>query len=436
MESPTSNYCPTDPAATACGSLGSVGAATLLLERAAHYVSTIDTTFALPKNALIDVDHGTFRVQLPDVRASAAAGAGLSASLLVGLVMAFVMHGYLREMKPSPRKLLLGGALFLSAILVPYGIIDLLREPNTAVRFTICLPFALYQFRVLEGLFGFTPAGAVGNFEVYGAYFALPFDMIFEDDRPVMATRREKIESVLGLWRPVAIMILMLSTMIPFDFKPFGEQNAGEYHETISVQDYLAPGHLGNCFAIAIFFQQGLALGDALTGGAIQLFLGYKSERCMRNPMLDSDSPSDFWGRKWNRLVHAVLKRGIYKPFRKHTGSPVVSQLAVFVASGLFHEWLIHACFLYNRPRVDKSRVLLWSNTAFFVWNFGVVMCERLVVGTRLVKFLSGITPQAVVPLVIIMCSLPMAHWFGGPYVYGGFLEDYAKLVPMVIKIR
>ena len=435
MESPTSNsYCPTDPAATSCGELGSVGAATLLLERAAHYVSSIETTFALPKNPLVDVED-QYRVQLPDVRAVAAAGAGLSLSLLAGLVMAFVMHGYLRGMKPSPQRLLVGGALFLSAILVPYGIIDLLREQNTAVRFTICLPFALYQFRVLEGLFGFTPAGAVGSFGVYGAYFTLPFDMVFEDDRPVMATRREKIESVLSQWRPVATMILMLSTMLPSGFKPFGEQNAGEFHEPISMREYLAPGHLGNCFAIAIFFQQGLAIGDVLFGSAIQMFLGYKVENCMRNPMLDSDSPSDFWGRKWNRLVHAVLKRGIYKPFRMYTGSPVVSQLAVFVASGLFHEWLVHACFLYNRPGVDKSRVLLWSNTAFFVWNFGVVICERLVVRTRLVLFLSSITPRAVVPLIIIMCSLPMAHWFGGPYMHGGFFEDYAKFVPMIVKV-
>ncbi|EJK56040.1 hypothetical protein THAOC_24142, partial [Thalassiosira oceanica] len=92
MESPTSNnsYCPTEyPAATSCRKLGSVGAATLLLERAAHYVSSIDTAFALPKNPLVDVEDHQYRVQLPDVRSVAAAGAGLSASLLVGLAMSF-----------------------------------------------------------------------------------------------------------------------------------------------------------------------------------------------------------------------------------------------------------------------------------------------------------------------------------------------------------
>jgi len=38
------------------------------------------------------------------------------------------------------------------------------------------------------------------------------------------------------------------------------------------------------------------------------LLLGTETEEFMMNPVLKSSSPSDFWGKRWNRLVQCVLK--------------------------------------------------------------------------------------------------------------------------------
>jgi hypothetical protein len=82
----------------------------------------------------------------------------------------------------------------------------------------------------------------------------------------------------------------------------------------------------------------------------------------MLNPIFESSSPSDFWGRRWNLVVHGILKRGVYKPVRsKH--SRRVASIATFIASGLFHEWLLSGelfeSFEYHSERSISSRSLL-----------------------------------------------------------------------------
>jgi hypothetical protein len=67
---------------------------------------------------------------------------------------------------------------------------------------------------------------------------------------------------------------------------------------------------------------------------------GYQVETVMKNPLFEAKSPTDFWSRRWNLLVHRVLKGGVYKPIRKYN-SATIACIAVFVASGAFHEWLL-----------------------------------------------------------------------------------------------
>jgi len=254
---------------------------------------------------------------------------------------------------------------------------------------------------------------------------------------PAMATKKDLWNGQWNVVKAVTGMAVMCSILSPYGYAPFGESNAGEFHERMVLSDYLDVRHLGNCFVIAVFFQQALALGDAVTRTTIQMTLGYKVNQLMRNPMLEATSPSDFWGRRWNVLVHSVMKRGVYKPVRKYTSSGILASLAVFVASGLFHEWLVHAVLLYNYPPSSTADVLLGSNTAFFVWNFVVIVSEKLLLafGSKGIQSFGKMIPSAVIPFVIIMTSLPMAHWFGNPYLKGGFFGDYEKCLIMIRRV-
>ena len=154
----------------------------------------------------------------------------------------------------------------------------------------------------------------------------------------------------------------------------------------------------------------------------------------MRNPMLEATSPSDFWGRRWNVLVHLVLKRSVYKPVRRFAPAAVAS-LAVFVASGLFHEWIVHAVLIYGRPAESVEGVLLGSNTAFFVWNALVIASERMLAGSKGISSFGRTIPSCLIPFFIIMTSLPMAHWFGGPYLNADYFGHYEKCLPLIRKV-
>ena len=89
--------------------------------------------------------------------------------------------------------------------------------------------------------------------------------------------------------------------------------------------------------------------------------------------------------------------------------------------------------FLYKKENTEG--VVLGSNTAFFVWNFVVIACERMFVSTKLAKSLSKVMPGLLVTFFVIMCSLPFAHWFGWPYLRGNFFSDYEAFVPVVRKL-
>lgn len=134
------------------------------------------------------------------------------------------------------------------------------------------------------------------------------------------------------------------------------------------------------------------------------------------------------------------MKRGVYKPVRHMTNSSILASLAVFVTSGAFHEWLVHACFIYDKNENNDSfygnygggGVRIGSQTAFFVWNFVVIAIERFLVKNEIFANYARRVPRSLVPSLIVMTSLPVAHWFRDPYMYGGFFRDYEMCLAMM----
>jgi len=50
-----------------------------------------------------------------------------------------------------------------------------------------------------------------------------------------------------------------------------------------------------------------VAFCDGMLAATAVLF-GKQAETVMEDPMLESTSPSEFWGERWNKLIHGVLK--------------------------------------------------------------------------------------------------------------------------------
>lgn len=81
-----------------------------------------------------------------------------------------------------------------------------------------------------------------------------------------------------------------------------------------------------------------VALGAAgvhgLLVGVAQL-LGHPVRGLLDHPFR-STSLSEFWGRRWNRMVQINLAAGFYRPLARR-GFPTLGLFAAFAASGLFH---------------------------------------------------------------------------------------------------
>mmetsp|Transcript_19134 Transcript_19134/g.29178 ORF Transcript_19134/g.29178 Transcript_19134/m.29178 type:complete len:457 (+) Transcript_19134:127-1497(+) len=420
----------------------SCGASTSTVGQLQDKISSLDLSLTIPEHPELralgysigtNSFSGKYNLVLPDLQAAAEMAVGGSISIAVGVLFAAMLYHFVlpsrEESSTSPTKTrtLLIGSLICVISIMPYVLFDVVGIQNTAARFSVMAPFILYLFRTFEAAAGFVPRGADESFRRYCTYFATPAEVLFEQ----RVTRKEMIQSSMDVMKCAAIMSIVCTILSPSGYTPFGAISAGEFYEPVTVENYLNPRHLGNCFAIAFFFQSGLALGTAAIGNLVQILTGYKVLRAMKNPMLEATSPSDFWGKRWNLLVHVVLKRGVYKPVRRYA-SALIASLAVFVASGLFHEWVVHAVFLYNK---QSEGVVLGSNTAFFVWNFVVIACERMLVATKGVQSLKKVLPRFMVTVMIIMSSLPAAHWFGGPYLNGNFFSDYETFVPMIRKM-
>lgn len=82
------------------------------------------------------------------------------------------------------------------------------------------------------------------------------------------------------------------------------------------------------------------AFVDVVTGLAMQTGI-HVAEGFDAPPL--ARSPRDFWGRRWNLVVHDLVFRHVFLPLGG-LRRPLRSTVGVFVISGLIHEYFVLAC--------------------------------------------------------------------------------------------
>ncbi|KAJ0267054.1 Wax synthase domain-containing protein [Hirschfeldia incana] len=153
------------------------------------------------------------------------------------------------------------------------------------------------------------------------------------------------------------------------------------------------------------------------------IFLGCDLEPQSNKPYL-ATSLQDFWGRRWNLMVPAILRPAVYAPMRRVSERKMSSAwalfpgiLAAFIVSGLVHELL----FFYLTRKMPT-----WEVTMFFVlhgvctaaelavkkkmtiiqrWQLSPVMSRLLTVGFVIVTGGWLFTPQLIRSGVIERCT-------------------------------
>ena len=179
----------------------------------------------------------------------------------------------------------------------------------------------------------------------------------------------------------------------------------------------------------ALLFQLYLStFGKALQGLTTLVTGGCQTEAIFDNPLLGAQSVSDFWGRRWNRVIHLCLKNGVYKPVRSVLSggsndhlAKALAVLASFLASGLFHEWLLPHVF-------DQYPNTHGTTLVFFIWQAVLLILE----GSGAGRFARH-WPRPVKTACVVALGLPVAHWFVDSYWRSDFFVHAHLLFPMVL---
>uniref|UniRef100_A0A6U3RJD3 Wax synthase domain-containing protein n=1 Tax=Ditylum brightwellii TaxID=49249 RepID=A0A6U3RJD3_9STRA len=340
------------------------------------------------------------------------------------------------------------GAIVPFCFLFPYAFISVTNIQNVAQRFILCCPIVVYAFRSVEALFGFSPPAVTVSLRKFVTYYATPAECMYNEDekRFLMATSQDFKRSLFSFIQTIIMISFSFSLLSHHGYEPFESKNAAGEGALMTMKDYVNLMHLGNCFILAIMFHLMLLFIGGTFSLVIPLATGIKIIDLMHNPLFESTSPSDFWGRRWNMTAHKMLKRAVFMPIRRYS-STFVASLGVFIASGLFHEYLVHVVMIYKRDpkvmytssscpaKVLEHEVQLGTNMAFFAWNGILVVIERLLKKHPMAKSIGLALPPYVVPFFIVLMALPVAHWFSNPYVRGGYFYDLQVGFPVIIKV-
>ena len=146
---------------------------------------------------------------------------------------------------------------------------------------------------------------------------------------------------------------------------------------------------------------------------------GHSPITLFRSPLLLSTSPQQFWGRRWNLLVHGLVRRTVFVPL-KGSGVPAsLASLAAFLSSGIFHEY----AWLVAFPGYAPGTVL-----TFFILQLPFTLGQALLQRTRVGAALGRAMPQVVATAVVSLILLPTAPYFLQPCLEGGLFHDLGRM--------
>jgi hypothetical protein len=155
-----------------------------------------------------------------------------------------------------------------------------------------------------------------------------------------------------------------------------------------------------------VFFTAFLAVGlGTFVEGCIMRGTGYRVPKLFDSP-LRSSSLQDFWSRRWNLLFQRTAYRDIFLPLKRKGFSSIFCVFAVFLFSGLLHEYLI---------------ILLDSRFSGFQLLFFLLQAVGFVVSNRVKTGLLNTTIRA--------RTFALIWLFGTSYF---FFIDFVKIFPQI----
>jgi hypothetical protein len=315
---------------------------------------------------------------------------------------------------------------------LPFRLMDMLDVTNKMMRFSIAVIYpVLTMFKTSEAMFGFSPSSVEASYRNYILYYVAAVEIEFDklNHRPIKSTMDDMISALHSFAYNIILLGAVKSLFAPSMYEPF-DTDANGNDEGYNVNDLFDFNLLRNNVISTALLQLYLSTFIGALCALVAVVLRVKVKDGMKNPLFQASSPSDFWSRRWNLIVHGVLKRGVFKPVYKYS-SKFVALLATFLASGLFHEFIliaIHPSHLNFKPALGK-------NTAFMMWNAGIIVLESYIGGARVFVWIKNNLPKPIVTILVLCTAMPVAHWFLHPYTKSDVFQIHGAICAPMIKL-
>jgi hypothetical protein len=308
---------------------------------------------------------------------------------------------------------------------IPYCIVYVFHIQNKSIKLSTATTTFIVAFRCIEAMYHTSPHTVEYNINTYLIYYSsllhFQWNHITHKRRKIRIV--EFIHNTLSFIGTLILLSIVLSYEMHYNFEPFVTP-IRQIDNVNFTLDIFHIGHILNMYLLAILTYLTLSFGLEITGIGEQV-KGYYTNPIFHNPLFTSRSPSDFWSRKWNNMIHTILKYGTFYPAQQYL-SKRMALLLTFAMSGLMHEYVWTLIF-YHHPDDDKGEEFkfipqLSKVTAFFTWNGIIMLLERPL--TPYIRPISSKLPTIVVSTLVVLTALPVSHWYTGDWVVGGVFRN------------
>ena len=336
-------------------------------------------------------------------------------------------------------------------VMEPIYVMQALDIQNKGLIMVFLATPIVNSLRIAEAFYGFAPAATVSSAKHYVVYFSCFFGIKFDGNQknsPERVTHQFFAKRLRTLGRDFVIVSVLISILAPTNYEFFDtHSNVDAMNHSLS--EMVSWKHLFNNGLVAFLISASLSQSSLGVSLIYNILYGYQTYEVVLNPLFQSKSPSDFWGRRWNVLVHTQLKNGVYKPTRKFADSKWMAVAATFIVSGIIHE-----CVNYimcngtgtgsyypssNENEIDNgdtgttSYRFRWKQMVFFGWNGVLLLLEYTIGHWKIFGWMAKNLPLVLRSILVLCCALPLAHLFTGDWIKHGYFDAVLFAEPIVV---
>lgn len=357
----------------------------------------------------------------------------------VAILSVFATAIYLLIVKKRSGKTVRTGQLLGFGVIIPLALVspflltDALDIQSPVIRLGVVILPQIVVFRCIEAMYDTSPPIVESSLVNYISYYSSSCDNVWGTKTKLrIAVSSSEIRT--NIWRIVSQMLvlsLIISYMMHHKFQPHDTNVVlDQYNVNLDLFQY--PQLLNNYFAaIMTFFALSLGFNMCAFANNLQ---GVSHRQVFRNPLFSSVSPSDFWGYRWNMVIHSTLKRGVFKPMRKAGFSSTLAIISAFLASGLLHDYSWMVMFRptvaqrdENGKCVDCWAPIMGKQSFFFLWCGITMILERPIGKLTIAKWATKNLPRPIISTMVVLTVLPFAHWFAGDWIVGKYFEQLSQ---------